>query len=64
MSRNDSLAASPDDLGDLPAFDLAYDVDDEAEPTRVVVYAETDDAVATRWLSVDADCAVSLDDVA
>lgn len=48
-------------LDDLPEFDLRYLLDDGERPTSVTVYAP--DNLESTWITIDADAAVSLDDL-
>ena len=48
-------------LEDLPEFELRYLFDDGSDPTSVTVYDP--EVLETTWITVDADAAVSLEDV-
>lgn len=48
----------------LPSFELEYGLDDPEAPTAVTVFAPDAADVSTAWLSIDADHAVPLEDVA
>lgn len=50
-------------LGDLPAFALAYAFDDDDDPSEVTVFPDAAEDVVTRWLTVDKEHAVPLEDV-
>lgn len=50
-------------LEDLPAFDLTYRFDDDTDPSEVTVFPDAESAnETTRWLTVDVDHSVSLED--
>lgn len=51
-------------LTGLPIFELGFVFDDDVEPSRVTVYAEFDDGFTDRWITMDVDSAVPLDQVA
>ncbi|SHG58309.1 hypothetical protein [Halobaculum gomorrense] len=48
-------------LDDLPEFELRYLFDDGSDPSSVTVYDP--ETLETTWITVDADAAVSLDDL-
>ncbi|WP_435063212.1 DUF7511 domain-containing protein [Halobaculum sp. EA56] len=48
-------------LEELPEFDLRYLFDDGERPSSVTVYAP--ESLETTWITVDADVAVSLDEL-
>lgn len=48
----------------LPTFALSYGVDDLDEPTRVTVYSDELDEIATHWITVDVDHANSIGAIA
>ncbi|GAA0192938.1 DUF7511 domain-containing protein [Halobaculum roseum] len=48
-------------LEDLPEFGLRYLFDDGSDPSSVTVYDP--ETLETTWITVDADAAVSLEDV-
>ena len=51
-------------ISSLPTFDLDYGFDDPDDPKWVTVFAPAAEDVATAWLTIDADHAVALEDVA
>lgn len=64
MSVNDAIRSSDGDLAALPNFDLCFAFDDDEAPRWVTVYSEVDDEFTTQWLSMRADLAVGLDQIA
>lgn len=50
-------------LEDLPQFDLEYLFDDDENPTEVTIFADDPDTLSTRWITIDRDYAVDIDDV-
>lgn len=48
----------------FPSFELTYIFDDEENPTKVTVFSKLDDDIETGWISIDADHAIDLADVA
>lgn len=63
MSTTDVRNSSPGDLYELPQFELDYLLDNLDEPTEVMVVPERGDQDKTRWITMDLDHAVALDDV-
>jgi len=61
-----SLARTPepgDDITDPPAFDLEFAFDDQADPSEVTVFPGRDSAgLLRRWITVDADAAISIEE--
>jgi hypothetical protein len=65
MSTRDAGSESdpvPEEYGDFPEFELACAVDDEGSREVTVFPAEESAEVCTRWISVDIDHAVPLED--
>lgn len=52
----------PEAYGDFPEFDLSCAVDDEGTGEVTVFPADESDDVCTRWISVDLDHAVPLEE--
>lgn len=52
------------DLAELPTFRLSCTVDDEEDPSRVTVFSDAGDDFYFTWISIDADSAVDLDEIA
>lgn len=48
----------------LPEFDLAYLYDDPLNPDEVTVFEPDSGALATAWITAEADDAIGLEDVA
>lgn len=64
MPSTHARTGSPDDLYELPQFELDYLLDDVEAPTEVmIVPREGEDGDKTRWITMDLDSVVSLDDV-
>lgn len=63
MSRTDSPNATPDDLDELPQFELDFLLDDLDDPTEVMVAPRRDDQEKTQWITMDIEHAVPLDDL-
>lgn len=52
------------ELEDLPEFELAYLFDDEENPKRVTIFQPgTGDNAASRWISIDSEHAVPIEEV-
>ncbi|MFB6070813.1 MAG: hypothetical protein ABEJ76_07295 [Halanaeroarchaeum sp.] len=52
------------ELDELPEFELSFLFDDQEEPTEVTIFHPgADERSATRWMTMDSDYAVCLDDV-
>jgi hypothetical protein len=49
---------------ELPRFDLDFDLDTPDNPTEITIYSSLEAELATHWISIDADHAVDLRDVA
>jgi hypothetical protein len=52
----------PEAYGDFPEFELSCAVDDEGTGEVTVFPADESDDVCTRWISVDLDHAVPLEE--
>lgn len=63
MSKRDPDCDNPEQVDALPVFDLSWDVDDVDDPTYVTVFAECRNENVTRWISIEKEHAVALDDV-
>lgn len=63
MAVDDLELDADGELMDLPTFELRYAVDDESDPSHVVVYPAGVRTVDTRWIAMDAAHTVALDDV-
>lgn len=50
-------------LEELPQFDLEYLFDDDESPTEVTVFADDPESLSTRWITVDREFAVPLEEV-
>jgi hypothetical protein len=50
-------------LEELPEFELEYLFDDDDAPTEVTVFADDPETLSTRWITVDRDYAVPLEEV-
>lgn len=60
----DDLGLDADhELTVLPTFDLRYAVDDDIDPSHVVVYPAGVGVIDTCWIAMDAAHTVALDDV-
>ena len=52
------------ELDELPEFELSFLFDDQEDPTEVTIFHPgVDERCATRWLTVDDDVAIPLDEV-
>lgn len=50
------------ELDELPEFELCYLFDDQDDPSEVTIFRPgVDERSATRWLTVDSDHAVDLE---
>ncbi|WP_372912143.1 hypothetical protein [Salinigranum sp.] len=50
-------------LEELPQFDLEYLFDDDDCPTEVTVFADDPESLSTRWITIDREFAVPLEEV-
>ena len=64
MAVNDAVRPADRSLLDLPRFDLCFGVDDVEAPATVTVYSESVDEIDTHWISIEADWAIDVADVA
>ncbi|WP_144426085.1 hypothetical protein [Halanaeroarchaeum sulfurireducens] len=52
------------ELDELPEFELCYLFDDQEDPTEVTIFRSgVDERNATRWLTIDSDHAVSIEEI-
>ncbi|MFW5905225.1 MAG: DUF7511 domain-containing protein [archaeon] len=52
------------ELDELPEFELCFLFDDQEDPEQVTIFRPgVDERSATRWLTIDSDHAVSLDQI-
>ena len=50
-------------LEELPQFDLEYLFDDDDCPTEVTIFADDPESLSTRWITIDREFAVPLEEV-
>ncbi|MFB6130690.1 MAG: hypothetical protein ABEJ28_07720 [Salinigranum sp.] len=50
-------------LAGFPSFDLAFLFDEDEHPSEVTVYVDDAKKLATNWMTVDIEHAVSLEEV-